>query len=98
MRRIFPELQVGYSEVVNADRQWISELVEWTDAYRAATGEPLAFFRADVQWSELAIRNLGPLAAQLKERRIPFGIFYTADGGVARPGMDAERRSAFHRD
>jgi hypothetical protein len=28
------------------------------------------------------MRNLEPLAVQLKERRIPFGIFYTADGGV----------------
>jgi hypothetical protein len=82
MRNIFPGLQVGDSEVVTADRQLNSELVEWVDAYRAATGEPLAFFHADVAWSQLAIRNLGPLAAQLKERRIPFGIFYTADGGV----------------
>jgi hypothetical protein len=78
-RRIFPGLQVGDSEVVNADRQWISELVQWVDAYRAATGEPLAFFHADVQWSELAMHNLVPLAAQIKARRIPFGIFYTAD-------------------
>jgi hypothetical protein len=70
MRHIFPGLQVGDSEVVTADRQWNSELVEWVDAYRAATGEPLAFFHADVQWSELAMRNLVPLAAaQLKERR-----------------------------
>jgi hypothetical protein len=83
MRRIFPELQVGDSDPVNADRQWISELAQWTDAYRAATGQPLAFFHADVNWSELAMRNLVPSAAQLKERRIPFGIFYTADGSVA---------------
>jgi hypothetical protein len=83
MRRIFPGLQVGGSEVVTAGRQLNSELVEWVDAYRAATGEPLAFFHADVAWSELAMRNLVPLAAQLKERRIPFGISYTADGGVA---------------
>jgi hypothetical protein len=82
-RRIFPGLQVGGSEVVTADRQLNAELVQWVDAYRAATGEPLAFFHADVQWSELAMRNLVALAAQLKERRIPFGIIYAADGGVA---------------
>jgi hypothetical protein len=83
MRRIFPGLQVDDSEVVNADRQWTSELVQWVDAYRAATRESLAFFNTDVEWNELAIRNLGPLSAQLKERCIPFGIFYTADAGVA---------------
>jgi hypothetical protein len=81
-RRIFPGLQVGGTEVVDADRPWISELVQWVDAYRAATGEPLAFLHADVGWSELAMRNLVLLAAQMKERRIPFGIIYTADAGV----------------
>jgi hypothetical protein len=82
-RRILPGLQVGVSEVVTADRQLNAELVQWVDAYRTATGEPLAFFHADVQWSELAMRNLVLLAAPLKARGSPFGIIYTADGGVA---------------
>jgi hypothetical protein len=82
MRRIFPGLKVGVSEVVTADRQLNSELVEWVDAYRAATGESLAFFHADVGWSELAIGSVLPFSAKLKARGIPFGIYYTADGGV----------------
>jgi hypothetical protein len=82
MRRIFPELQVGDIEVVGADREWITELAQWTDAYRAAVGEPLAFLHADVGWSELAVRNLVPLARELKERHIPFGIIYNADADV----------------
>jgi hypothetical protein len=35
-------------------------LVEWTDVYQQVTGEPLAFFHADVAWSHAAIRNLAP--------------------------------------
>lgn len=79
MRRVFPKLRVGDVEVSGADREWISELAQWADAYRSATSESLAFLHADVQWSELAIHNLGPLAAQLKERHIPFGIIYNGD-------------------
>jgi hypothetical protein len=78
MRRIFPGLQLGDIEVVNGEREWISELAQWADAYRAATGEPLAFLHADVAWSEAAIHNLGPLAGELAKRHIPFGIIYTA--------------------
>jgi len=82
MRRIFPQLQVGDIEVSGADRDWIAELAQWADAYRAATGEPLAFLHMDVNWSELAMRNLAPLASECKQRRIPFGIIYNSDGEV----------------
>jgi hypothetical protein len=53
--------------------------VEWTDVYQQVTGEPLAFFHADVAWSHAAIGNLAPLARALKARQIPFGIIYNAD-------------------
>ena len=82
MRRIFPRLQVGDIEVTNTNRAGIDEIAQWADAYRVATGEPLAFLHADVAWSELAIRNLAPLAAELKARHIPFGIIYNADADV----------------
>jgi hypothetical protein len=82
MRRIFPRLQVGDIEVTSADREWVAELAQWTDAYRDAVGEPLAFLHADVAWSELAMRNLKPLAEELRQRHVPFGIIYNADGSV----------------
>jgi hypothetical protein len=82
MRRIFPQLQIGDIEVLNADLQWTEELAQWANAYRAAVGEPLAFLHADVDWSELAMRNLVPLAAELKQLHIPFGIIYNADASV----------------
>lgn len=82
IRRIFPKLQIGDTEVASADREWAAELALWADAYHSATGEPLAFLHADVDWSELAMHNLVPLAAGLKQRHVPFGIIYNADGGV----------------
>jgi hypothetical protein len=83
MRRIFPKLEIGDIEVAGADREWTTELAQWADAYRAASGEPLAFLHADVGWSELAMRNLVRLAAELKQRHIPFGIIYNADADVS---------------
>ncbi|HYM00434.1 MAG TPA: carboxypeptidase-like regulatory domain-containing protein, partial [Blastocatellia bacterium] len=82
VRRVFPLVQIGDIEVVTASRPWVDELAEWTDAYRKAMGEPLAFLHVDVAWSQPAMDNLKPLAKVLSERNIPFGIIYNADGNV----------------
>ena len=87
MRRIFPNLKVGDIDVVEADRARVAGLVQWTDDYRAATGERLAFLHADVAWSELAMSNLPSLAAGLRQRQVPFGIIYNGDADV---GGDVE--------
>jgi beta-lactamase regulating signal transducer with metallopeptidase domain len=79
VRTYFPDAQIGTADVVDESRAWIDELAEWTDVYQKATGEPLAFFHADVAWSHAAIRNLAPLARALKARHIPFGVIYNAD-------------------
>ena len=82
MRRIFPNLKVGDIEVVEADRARVAELVQWADDYREASGDRLAFLHADVAWSDLAMRNLPPLAAGLRQRQVPFGIIYNGDADV----------------
>jgi hypothetical protein len=79
IRTYFPKVQIGTSEFVDESTPWIDELAKWTEAYRQATGEPLAFFYADVAWSHPAMRNLVPLENALAARRIPFGIIYNAD-------------------
>lgn len=81
-RRIFPGLQVGTVDVVDASRPWVDELLAWADTYKRVTGEPLAFFHADVAWSDPAMRNLKPLEAGLRARHIPFGVIYNADAEV----------------
>jgi beta-lactamase regulating signal transducer with metallopeptidase domain len=79
VRTYFPKAQIGTADVVDESSPWIDEMVEWTDVYQRVTGEPLAFFHADVAWSHAAVRNLLPLARALKARHIPFGIIYNAD-------------------
>jgi hypothetical protein len=79
VRSYFPNAQIGTADLIDESTSWIDELVEWTDVYQRVTGEPLAFFHADVAWSHAAIRNLAPLARALMARHIPFGIIYNAD-------------------
>jgi beta-lactamase regulating signal transducer with metallopeptidase domain len=79
VRTYFPRAEIGTSDVVDESRAWIDELVEWTDLYRRVTGEPLAFFHANVGWSQPAMRNLMPLASAVQARHIPFGIIYNAE-------------------
>ena len=78
-RRVFPGLKVGTVEVVDQSRPWVDDLLAWADTYKRTTGEPLAFFHADVSWSEPAMRNLKPLEEGMRERHIPFGVIYNAD-------------------
>jgi hypothetical protein len=80
VRTYFPNAQFGADEVVDASAPWVRELAEWTDTFKAVTGEPLAFIHADLNWTEGAVRNLVPLAAALKLRHVPLGVIYDADG------------------
>jgi len=79
VRTYFPKAQIGTADLVDESRPWIDELVEWTDVFQQVTGEPLAFFHAEVAWSHAAVRNLAPLERAMKARHIPFGIIYNAD-------------------
>jgi len=79
-RRIFPHLEIGAVEVVDNSREWVDELLAWADTYKRVTGQPLAFFHTDVSWSEPAMKNLVPLEKGLRERHIPLGVIYNADG------------------
>jgi hypothetical protein len=93
-RRIFPHLQVGTVDVVDNSREWVDELLAWADTYKRVTGEPLAFFHTDVSWSGPAMQNLVSLEKGMKERHIPFGVIYNADGETASDAMflDSARR------
>jgi hypothetical protein len=79
VRTYFPNAQFGADEVVDASAPWVRELAEWTDTFKAVTGEPLAFIHADLNWTDGAVRNLVPLAAALKQRHVPLGVIYDAD-------------------
>jgi hypothetical protein len=51
-KSVFPSIQVGDIEPIGNPRAgWLQDIEAWTKAYRAATGEPLAFFDFDVDWN-----------------------------------------------
>jgi hypothetical protein len=79
VRKYFPNAQIGTDEVVTKDRAWVDELAAWTDAYRQATGENLAYLHADLTWKPGSAQNLAPLARALKQRHVPLGVIYDAD-------------------
>ncbi len=84
VRRSFPNVVVGDIEPYAAEDRpadWLDELKQWFAAYRAATGEPLAFFDVDMDWHKDWRPQLSALVPTLKASGIKFGIIYDGDGG-----------------
>jgi hypothetical protein len=79
IRTRFPKAEIGAAELVLESSDWTDELVNWADVYQRVTGEPLAFFHAEVAWSDPATKNLGKLERAMEARHIPFGITYDGD-------------------
>ena len=65
---------------------------EWTQAYKAATGRPLACIHADVQWSGPWRQQLPELKSRLHAAGIQLGIMYNGDG-KAQSGVEWTRQS-----
>ena len=78
---IFPGVAIGDIEPVSTDAGpgWTDEIMQWVDAYRAATGRPLAFFHADVIWDDRMQDELPRLAGRLRAAGIAFGVIYNGD-------------------
>ena len=77
----FPNARFGDIEVVGTriPPDWIGELVQWADFYRAAVGEPLAFFQTDVLWDGPWRDQLKELVPRLRVRGIKFDIIYNGN-------------------
>jgi hypothetical protein len=51
VQAIYPDAKFGDVEPMGVpDDAWLSDVEQWLDAYQAATGQRLAFFRVDMQW------------------------------------------------
>ena len=96
VRKYFPNAKIGADEVVGASGPWVQELVQWTDIFRAVTGEPLAYIHTDLNWKEGSVRNLVPLAAALKQRHVPLGIIYDADSANNNSDENWSRNTISH--
>ena len=90
IHRYFPNAQVGDIEpVVNPGRgdydvQYPERIIEWANAFKAATGQPLAFFMSDFAWGPdgKAPEPFADLSRLLKQNGIPVGVIYDAGAGM----------------
>jgi hypothetical protein len=82
VRKVFPSVLVGETEPVSAVMQSDPtnmdrpNLASWFDAFKAATGQSLSFFRLDMDWSANWQPWILPLAKLLGEKGIPFQVIY----------------------
>ncbi|HVH75212.1 MAG TPA: hypothetical protein VM755_09885 [Stellaceae bacterium] len=81
VREIFPDVVVGDIEPISnfAESAWPAEMGDWFAAYRAATGRPLAFVHADVDWSKPWLGRLSRLRRLLRREGIRFGLIYNGN-------------------
>jgi hypothetical protein len=91
--RMFPQARICESEpVATPDAGWIEDIMQWTQAFKAATGQPLACLHADVQWSGPWQQQLPELRSRLHAAGIQLGIIYNGDGN-AQSGIEWTRQS-----
>lgn len=82
LRGIFPAIRIGDIEPVanaGAPPDWIDVILRFTAAYRTATGSPLDFVHADVNWGGGGSEALPMLAMRLHAEGVRFGIIYNGD-------------------
>ena len=81
-RDIFPAVRFGDEEPPTAfDKDtWLTDLATWFDAYEAATGDKLAFFRVDLTWNLPWQARIPALTRLLREKGIPLQVIYNGTG------------------
>ncbi|MEZ5354863.1 MAG: hypothetical protein R2762_19690 [Bryobacteraceae bacterium] len=91
VRAVFPEVLVGDIEVVPDTfnvPDWVDRYVAWLDAWRVASGSPLAFFHMDIDWHNPKWQaGVEALRGALVQRGVPFGMIYN---GLGTDSSDAE--------
>ncbi len=81
VRAVFPDVEVGDIEPVGnpPDDGYTDKLVAWAQAFRAATGKPLAFIHADVNWKGIWRQQLPEFVEKAKALKIPSGVIINGD-------------------
>jgi hypothetical protein len=81
IRSVFPNAQFGEVEPFGfPDATWLSDIAAWVDAFQAATGSKLAYFRLDVVWTRPWQASLPALAQLLRDKGIPLQVIYDPSG------------------
>jgi hypothetical protein len=88
IRTVFPGVPFGEAEPLTfrpgdawfKNDVWLSDLSQWFDAYQAAVGDRLAFFRLDLWWGMPWQTHMPALTALLARKGIPLQVIYNGDG------------------
>ena len=84
VRSVSPGVQIGDVEPISAlwqkrPHRWAATLAAWLEAFRAATGTKLAFFRLDMVWRGEAWRaHVAELSGLLRRAGVPLQIIYNS--------------------
>jgi hypothetical protein len=81
-RSYFPNVAVGDIEPLGsfATETIAADLSAWFSAYQAATGEPLAFLHADIEWQLPWKEKLTAALPVMKSHHVPFGVIQNPAG------------------
>jgi hypothetical protein len=81
LRAVFPAARVGDIEPLDptAPDAWADEIARFGAAFQAASGTPLDFVHADVDWNGPWRPALAALARRLRADRIAYGVIYNGD-------------------
>jgi hypothetical protein len=86
VRKVYPSVLVGETEPISAVMQSdptnmaLPNLASWLDAFKSATGQPLSFFRLDMDWNANWQPWILPLAQLLKQKGVPLQVIYNGMG------------------
>jgi hypothetical protein len=88
VRSVFPNVRFGDVEPLTFYDQdpwfrsgaWFTDLSAWFDAYEAAAGDKLAYFRIDTWWTPHLSEQMPALSRLLNAKGIPLQIIYNGSG------------------
>jgi hypothetical protein len=81
IRQIFPDVKIGDIEPFGGKNEgtWPDSIEAFAHAYQKATGRPLDFFDADLDWNGPWHEALLDMARRMRKLGIRFGIIYNGD-------------------
>jgi hypothetical protein len=88
VRSVFPNVAIGDVEPVSfSDKDpwftndaWPNDLSAWLDAYQAAVGENLGYFRLDMWWTPRSWEHLPALIGLVRAKGVPLQVHYNGSG------------------
>ena len=75
IKELYPNIQIGDAEPIPDP----GNIQGWLSAYASATGAPLGFLAADVQWNQNWQPALEQAADEIRSDGVGFDVFYTGD-------------------